>query len=137
MSSLIRSVLRRYTHRRLVKMGVEVRVDTMATAMDDESITVKGPDGEERIAARTRIWAAGVQASPLARMLADASGAEVDRAGRVAVQPDCSLPGHPEVFAVGDMVSLNKLPGVARRSEERRVGKECGYQCRSRWSPYH
>jgi NADH dehydrogenase len=59
------------------------------------------------------IWAAGVAASPLARMLADASGAECDRAGRIAVQPDCSLPGRPEVFAVGDMMSLNGLPGVA------------------------
>ena len=51
------------------------------------------------------IWAAGVSASPLAKMLADATGAELDRAGRIKVQPDCSLPGHPEVFAVGDMMN--------------------------------
>ena len=56
----------------------------------------------------------GVQASPLAKMLAEKTGAETDRAGRVSVNPDCSLPGHPEVFAVGDMVSLNELPGVAQ-----------------------
>jgi len=55
-----------------------------------------------------------VRASSLARMLGEASGAELDRAGRVAVQPDCTLPGHPEVFAIGDMVSLNGLPGVAQ-----------------------
>jgi len=55
-----------------------------------------------------------VQASPLATMLADATGADLDRAGRVAVEPDCTLPGHPEVFAIGDMVSLNQLPGVAQ-----------------------
>ena len=55
-----------------------------------------------------------MQASPLARMLAEATGAGTDRAGRVAVQPDCSLPGHPEVFAIGDMVSLNDLPAVAQ-----------------------
>ena len=61
----------------------------------------------------TVIWAAGVAASPLAKMLGDASGAEVDRAGRVAVLPDCTLPGHPEVFAIGDMMSLGHLPGVA------------------------
>ena len=67
-----------------------------------------------RIPARTKIWAAGVQASPLATMLAKATGADTDRVGRVAVQPDCSLPGHPEVFAVGDMVWLNDLPGVAQ-----------------------
>ena len=82
--------------------------------MDQASVTVKGPDGDRRIPARTRIWAAGVQASPLARMLAEATGAGTDRAGRVAVQPDCSLPGHPEVFAIGDMVQLNDLPGVAQ-----------------------
>ncbi len=106
--------LQRYTHRRLEKMGVEIRTDTLAVAMDDESVTVKGPDGEETIRTRTRIWAAGVQASPLARLLAERAGAETDRAGRIAVNPDCTLPGHPEVFAIGDMVSLNKLPGVAQ-----------------------
>jgi NADH:ubiquinone reductase (H+-translocating) len=106
--------LQRYTHKRLEAMGVEVRPNTMAVDMDDDSITVKGPQGEERILAKTKIWAAGVQASPLARMLAEATGAELDRAGRVAVQPDCTLPGRPEVFAIGDMVSLNKLPGVAQ-----------------------
>jgi NADH dehydrogenase len=117
--------LQRYAQRRLTKMGVEVRVDTAATAMTDDSITVKGPEGVERIPARTKIWAAGVQASPLAKMLADATGAQTDRAGRVAVQPDCTLPGHPEVFAIGDMVSLNGLPGVAQPAmqEGKYVGK--------------
>jgi NADH:ubiquinone reductase (H+-translocating) len=106
--------LQRYTRRTLEKMGVEVRLDTAAADMDDASITVKGPDGQERIRARTKIWAAGVQASPLARLLAEATGAEQDRAGRVPVRPDCTLPGHPEVFAVGDMAALNGLPGVAQ-----------------------
>jgi len=117
--------LQRYTHRRLERMGVEVRPNTMAVAMDDDGITVKGPDGEERIAAETKIWAAGVQASPLARMLAEATGADLDRAGRVSVQPDCTLPGHPEVFAIGDMVSLNRLPAVAQPAmqEGKYVGK--------------
>jgi NADH:quinone reductase (non-electrogenic) len=117
--------LQRYTRARLEKMGVEVRLNTLAVDMDQESITVKGPDGVERIPTRTRIWAAGVQASPLAKMLAEATGAETDRAGRVAVNPDCTLPGHPEVFAVGDMVSLNRLPGVAQPAiqEGKYVGK--------------
>ena len=75
--------------------------------------TSQTSSGTERIAARTVIWAAGVQASPLATMLAEASGAETDRAGRIATLPDLTLPGHPEVFAVGDMVTLNGLPGVA------------------------
>ncbi len=106
--------LQKYTKAHLEKMGVEIRVNTLATDMNHESITVKGPNGMETIRARTRIWAAGVQASPLAKMLAEKTGAELDRAGRVSVNPDCSLPGHPEVFAIGDMVSLNKLPGVAQ-----------------------
>ena len=106
--------LQRYTRRRLQKMGVEILLNTAARAMDDDSVTVKGPDGDRRIPARTKIWAAGVQASPLAAMLARATGADTDRAGRVAVLPDCSLPGHPEVFAIGDMVRLNDLPGVAQ-----------------------
>jgi NADH:ubiquinone reductase (H+-translocating) len=106
--------LQRYTRRRLQKMGVEVWLNTAARDMDSDSITVTGPDGDRRIPTRTRIWAAGVRASPLAAMLAEATGAETDRAGRVAVLPDCSLPGHPEVFAIGDMVRLNDLPGVAQ-----------------------
>jgi len=106
--------LQHYTKEHLQQMGVEIRTGTLATDMDHESITVKGPNGVETIRARTRIWAAGVQASPLAKMLAEKTGADVDRAGRVSVNPDCSLPGHPEVFAVGDMVSLNGLPGVAQ-----------------------
>src|SRR6516162_3600876 len=96
--------LQRYTRRRLRRMGVDVLLNTAATAMDQSSVTVTGPDGDTRIAARTKIWAAGVRASPLAAMLAEATGASTDRAGRVAVRPDCSLPGHPEVFAIGDMV---------------------------------
>jgi len=93
-------------------MGVEVRCGTTVIAMEDDSITVRDGDGEERIPARTKVWAAGVTASPLAGLLARATGAETDRAGRIAVEPDCTLPGHPEVFAIGDMVSLNGLPGV-------------------------
>jgi NADH dehydrogenase len=106
--------LQRYTRRRLQRMGVDVLLNTAAQAIDQSSVTVEGPDGDRRIPARTKIWAAGVQASPLATMLAEATGAGTDRAGRVAVQPDCSLPGHPEVFAIGDMVRLNDLPGVAQ-----------------------
>jgi NADH dehydrogenase len=106
--------LQRYTQRRLEKMGVEAWLNTMARDMDSGSVTVTGPDGDRRVPARTKIWAAGVQASPLAAILAAATGAGTDRAGRVAVLPDCSLPGHPEVFAIGDMVRLNDLPGVAQ-----------------------
>jgi NADH dehydrogenase len=106
--------LQRYTQARLEKMGVEVRLNTLAVDMDQESITVKGPGGMERIPTRTRIWAAGVQASPLAKMLAEATGAETDRAGRLKVNPDTTVPGHPEIYAVGDMMALDQLPGVAQ-----------------------
>ena len=87
--------LQRYTQRRLTKMGVEVRVDTAATAMSDDSITVKGPEGHEWIAARTKIWAAGVQANALTNTLAEQTGSPLDRAGRIGVNSDLTLPGHP------------------------------------------
>ena len=98
----------------LERTGVEIRTEAIVQNVDATGVEVRSADGSTtKIASRTVIWAAGVAASPLARMLADASGAECDRAGRIAVQPDCSLPGHPEVFAVGDMMALNGLPGVA------------------------
>jgi NADH:ubiquinone reductase (H+-translocating) len=106
--------LQAYTQKQLEKMGVEIRLNSLAVDMDDDSVTVKGPNGVETIRTRTRIWAAGVAASPLAKQLAEQAGVETDRAGRIPVNPDCTLPGHPEVFAIGDMVSLNKLPGVAQ-----------------------
>jgi NADH dehydrogenase len=117
--------LQQYTHRQLEKMGVDIRLNTLAVGMDHDSITVRTPGGEEVIAAKTRIWAAGVQASPLATLLAAKTTAVTDRAGRVAVNPDCTLPGHPEVFAVGDMVALNGLPSVAQPAmqEGKYVGK--------------
>ena len=100
--------------RELERQGVRINTRSVVTAVDRHGVEVKGPDGETyRVSAQTKVWAAGVQASPLAKMLADASGADCDRAGRVAVLPDCTLPGHPEVFAIGDMMSLNDLPGVA------------------------
>src|SRR3954470_18771600 len=101
--------------RQLNDMGVEVQLGAMVTNVDENGIEVKDGDGQvRRINAATKIWAAGVQASPLGRMLAEQSGAEVDRAGRISVLPDLTLPGHPEVHVVGDMMSLDKLPGVAQ-----------------------
>jgi len=101
--------------RQLNKIGVEVQLGAMVTDVDADGLEIKDADGQvRRINAATKIWAAGVQASPLGRMLGEQSGAEVDRAGRVAVQPDLTLPGHPEVHVVGDMISLDKLPGVAQ-----------------------
>ena len=102
------------TLRDLGRLGVEVHLDTKVTALDERGLEVTGGDGStQRFTARTKIWAAGVQASPLARLLADQCGATQDRGGRIKVLPDCSLPGHPEVFVIGDMMSLESLPGVA------------------------
>jgi len=97
----------------LERLGVELRMGTRVTGIDASGVDVQTDDGIERIAARIAVWAAGVQASPLAAALAQASGAEVDRSGRIATLPDLTLPGHPEVFAVGDMAALDELPGVA------------------------
>ena len=100
--------------RELQKSGVEIHVKSIVARLDADGVDVKGADGSvQHFSAKTKIWAAGVSASPLAKMLADATGAECDRAGRIKVRPDCSLPGHPEVFVVGDMMNYNDLPGVA------------------------
>ena len=97
----------------LEKMGVELRMGLRVVGVDPFGVDTEGADGDKgRVECGTVIWAAGVQASPLAGMLAEATGAETDRAGRIAVLPDLSLPGHPEVFAIGDMATINKLPGV-------------------------
>ena len=99
----------------LEKLGVEVQLGAMVVDVDEWGLDVQDKDGtRRRIEATTKVWAAGVQASPLGKILGDQSGAPVDRAGRVSVNPDLTLPGHPEVFVVGDMINLNHLPGVAQ-----------------------
>jgi NADH dehydrogenase len=103
------------TQAELEKLGVEVKLGAMVTDVDERGIEMKYKDGRvERIDTVTKIWAAGVQASPLGRTLSEQTGAPLDRAGRIAVNPDLTLPGHPEVFVVGDMIALDNLPGVAQ-----------------------
>ena len=98
----------------LQSMGVELRMGRRVTAVDASGLDVRSAEGEvSHVAARTVVWGAGVAASPLGRKLADCSDAETDRSGRVKVLPDCTLPGRPEVFVVGDLMSLDGLPGVA------------------------
>jgi NADH dehydrogenase len=100
---------------RLEEMGVEVRLRSMVTDVDATGVVVKAEDGStERVESLTKVWAAGVQGSPLGAQLAEQSGAETDRTGRIQVEPDLTLPGHPEVFVVGDMMTLDDLPGVAQ-----------------------
>ena len=99
----------------LERLGVEVQLGAMVTDVDEWGIEVADKGGaRRRIEAVTKVWAAGVQASPLGKQLADQSGASLDRAGRIGVNPDLTLPGHPEVFVVGDMIALDNLPGVAQ-----------------------
>ncbi len=98
----------------LQRLGIELRMGARVVGVDGNGVDVVDHTGaHSRLDAHVILWAAGVEASPLAKNLADGCGLEVDRAGRIPVLPDCSLPGHPEVFAVGDMMSLNNLPGVA------------------------
>ncbi len=102
--------------RQLEKLGAEVKLGVRVTAIDEEGVVLAPARGDappERIRARTVMWAAGVAASPLARQL----GAPLDKAGRVLVQPDLSVPGHDEIFVVGDLASLvengRPVPGLA------------------------
>lgn len=112
---MFREPLRVRAEKDLGKLGVELILGSKVTAVDATGVELQPTNGELwRLEARTKIWAAGVQASSLGRMVADAAGAKVDRSERVEVAADCSLPAHPEVFVVGDMMSLNHLPGVAQ-----------------------
>jgi NADH dehydrogenase len=109
--------LSRRAVRSLEKLGVTPMLQTTVVGVTGDSVELAMADGRrETVGTRSVVWAAGVTASPLARLLAEATGAETDRAGRVLVEPDLSLPGHPEVFAAGDMITVRDspaLPGVA------------------------
>jgi NADH dehydrogenase len=102
----------------LVRLGVTVRTQGMVTDVHAEAVTVRTGDATEIVPCRTVLWAAGVQASPLGAILARATGAALDRAGRITVQLDLSLLGHPEIFVIGDLANFphqggKPLPGVA------------------------
>jgi NADH:ubiquinone reductase (H+-translocating) len=107
--------------RSLRRLGVTPLLDSTVVDVDESGVTIRGAgDATRRIPARTVVWAAGVTASGLAKMLAQLTGAEQDRAGRVTVEADLTLPGHPEVLALGDMVrvrgrdgSVTTYPGLA------------------------
>jgi NADH dehydrogenase len=100
---------------RLEKLGVEIQLGSMVTDVDRNGITVKRNNGSiDRIECATKVWSAGVAASPLGKILADQSGADIDRAGRIRVMPDLTVPGHPNVFAVGDMTLVDGVPGQAQ-----------------------
>lgn len=111
-------VLSEKAERALERLGVSVRTRTKVVAIDGHGVTVEVAGQPERIPAHTVLWAAGVQASRLGQVLAARAGAPLDRAGRVIVEPDCSLPEHPEILVVGDLAHFAHgteapLPGVA------------------------
>ena len=105
-----------FAERALTRLGVTVRTNARVTGVDAEGVTILGADGASaRLASRTVLWAAGVAASPLGRTFPD----RIDRAGRVQVQPDLTVPGHPSIFVVGDLATLEgpkggPYPGVAQ-----------------------
>jgi NADH:ubiquinone reductase (H+-translocating) len=100
--------------RALTRLGVELHMGSIVTGVDAGGLVARDHDGNEtRYDARTVLWTAGVEAPPFAAALAAATGAEQDRAGRIVVQDDLTIPGHPEISVIGDMMSLRKLPGVA------------------------
>ena len=109
--------LSRQAERHLIALGVRPRLRARLTGVDQGGVTVQSAGGTERIAARTVLWAAGVRGSELGRKLAERAGTPLDRAGRVLVEPDLSVPGHPEIHVIGDLASRMQdgkpLPGVA------------------------
>lgn len=110
--------LRHKARKHLEALGVTVITKTLVNAVDAHGITAKGPDGELKIPSRTVLWAAGVRASHFGEVLSERTGVALDRGGRVQVEPDCSLPGHPEIFVVGDLGRLTdakgrEVPGLA------------------------
>lgn len=104
--------------RDLARLHVTLRTGTMVTQIEPDWVTFKVGEKTESIRAHTVLWAAGVQASPLGKKLASATGVETDRAGRVPVQPDLTIAGHPEIFVIGDLANCpgedgKPLPGLA------------------------
>jgi len=104
--------------RSLIKLGVQTRTSTRVTGIDEHGVTIKSATGESRIESRTVLWGAGVQASPLGKLLAERTHVGLDRAGRVQVEKDLTVPGHPEIMVVGDLARVAQedgrlVPGVA------------------------
>jgi NADH:ubiquinone reductase (H+-translocating) len=101
------------------RLGVMVRLNEMVTNVEKDLVTVRQGDSTEIIPTRTILWAAGVLGSPVGRSVAEQTGAPIDKLGRISVEPDCSVPGHPEIFVIGDLALFTHqtgkpLPGVAQ-----------------------
>ncbi|MBZ5620092.1 MAG: NAD(P)/FAD-dependent oxidoreductase [Acidobacteriia bacterium] len=131
--------------KQLVGLGVLPRTGARVTNVDEDGVTVKIGDKEDRILARTVLWAAGVRASSLGKVLAERAAAPLDKAGRVLVEPDLSVPGHPEIHVIGDLANFvhqggKPLPGVApvAMQEGRYVARLIGKKLRGKpVAPFH
>ncbi len=129
----------------LVRLGVTVRTGAMVTDVKADSVTIREGDRTESIATRTVLWAAGVLASPLGVILSKKAGASVDKFGRVLVNPDLSVSGHPEIFVIGDLANFSHqtgkpLPGVAQPAIQQGnyVGKVIRARLQNRkFPPFH
>jgi NADH dehydrogenase len=104
--------------RMIERLGVTVRTSAIVTNVDGESVTVREGDRTETIPTRTILWAAGVLGSPLGRIVAQETGATIDKAGRISVEPDLTVPAHPEIFVIGDLANFvhqtgKPLPGLS------------------------
>jgi NADH dehydrogenase len=103
--------------RSLIRLCVRPRNNVRVTEIDGEGVTIQTPTGAERIATRTVLWAAGVTATEFGKVLAQSAGATLNRHGQVQVNPDLTIPGHPEIFVIGDLAYIEQdgkpLPGVA------------------------
>ncbi|MBE9181518.1 NAD(P)/FAD-dependent oxidoreductase [Oculatella sp. LEGE 06141] len=102
----------------LTQLGVTVQTSTLVTNISDGVVTLKQGDRTEQVQAKTVLWAAGVKASAMGKVLSEKAGAELDRVGRVVVAPDLSLPSNPDIFVIGDLAHYahqddKPLPGVA------------------------
>ena len=116
--------LAQLTEKDMARLGVEVHLGAMVTGMDETTVEITRHDGTTTVVeAATRIWAAGTKGAPLGEHLAKATGASLDKSGRIEVEPDCTVPGHPDIFVVGDLMSLDNLPGVAE------VAMQSGVHC--------
>ncbi|HEX4001409.1 MAG TPA: NAD(P)/FAD-dependent oxidoreductase [Candidatus Acidoferrales bacterium] len=131
--------------RMLERLGVSVRTASFVTGVAKDSVTVRMGDHFEQISTRTILWAAGVLASPLGRVLEKEIGAKLDGPGRVIVEPDMTVPGHPEIFVIGDLAHFSHqtgepLPGVAQPAiqQGRYVGRTIAARLRGKaMPPFH
>jgi NADH dehydrogenase len=132
------------SERQLIKLGVRARNNVRVVGIDEDGVTISTHSGTERIAAKTVIWAAGVTATSFGKVLEHRCGAHLDHPGRVQVQSDLTVPGHPEIFVIGDLATLEQdgqlLPGVApvAMQQGRYVAKTIDARLKGReMKPFH